>query len=435
MKRLRIEDFPEFSEAVEGIYESLQSNISGHATNEFPDVDTVDVNTWGVAICSIDGQRKFMGHSNYPFTMQSICKPLLLAHVLKTVGMESVHKYIDFQPNNVGDNILELNLRGKPFNSMANSGAIMLCALLTALSYKNKSASLVHEAYVQYLKEFIGDEHLEFKASAFISKMDTADELRSLSYGVACSSLMPSGCDTLTCLDLYIKACSMEVTVESLSLIAATMANGGINPLTEERVINSDDIKEILSAMYSYGVYQYSGESSFMIGLPMKSSTNGALIMVVPDKMGVALYSPLLNEYQISERSFQFCKELVNKLKLHRFDIQGNMTLKKFPNRREKCCVCEPFCELFSAAAADDVNALTRLLENKADFYATDFFGHNLLHIAAAKGCLNAVKNIVETHPSLITMKDKWGRTPKAYAYELKFYEIVAYIERLESLH
>ncbi|CAH1389612.1 unnamed protein product [Nezara viridula] len=204
-KRLKIEDFMDFSGTVEALYDSLKSNITGQVSDEFPDLESVDVNKWGVAICSVDGQRKFIGDSDFRFTMQNICKPLLMALVLKTAGIEVIKKYIAFQPNNVGDDILELNTSGKPFNAMANSGALMLCALLTTISFKGQSGSFIHDAYVRYLKKFIGDEYLEFKASSFISKLDSADELRCMSFGVTCTSLMPPGYDTNNCLDLFIK--------------------------------------------------------------------------------------------------------------------------------------------------------------------------------------------------------------------------------------
>merc|ERR1711981_435292 len=103
----------------------------------------------------------------------------------------------------------------------------------------------------------------------------------------------------------------MEITTESLSVMGASIANGGICPSTSQKVLTSESVRNILSLMYSCGMYNYSGEFAFTVGLPAKSGVSGSILLVVPNVMCIALYSPPLDSIGNSVRGQQFCKELV----------------------------------------------------------------------------------------------------------------------------
>jgi len=130
-----------------------------------------------------------------------------------------------------------------------------------------------------------------------------------------------------------ISTSSLEVNTESLAVMGATLANGGICPTTGEKVLNSSDVRDVLSLMYSCGMYNYSGQFAFKVGLPAKSGVSGSIILVIPNVMCVALWSPPLDRIGNSVRGQQFCNELVDLFNFHRFDNIRHSEKKLDPRR------------------------------------------------------------------------------------------------------
>lgn len=143
--------------------------------------------------------------------------------------------------------------------------------------------------------------------------------------------------DIKNILDFYIQTCSIEMTTASMAVLAGTLANGGICPITGERVLACDAVKNVLSLMYSCGMYNYSGQFAFQVGLPAKSGVSGIVILVIPNIVGFALYSPPLDGIGNSARGVQFAEELVKLYEFHAFDgIGGSISGKKNPRVNSK---------------------------------------------------------------------------------------------------
>ena len=121
-------------------------------------------------------------------------------------------------------------------------------------------------------------------------------------------------------INLYFQACSIEINSKILSVIAASLANAGINPISNKPIFAPETIKSCLSLMYSCGMYDYSGEWAFSIGLPAKSGISGGIYIVIPDVMGIAIYSPRLDRHGNSSRAIKFCKEFVKQYSVHNYD-------------------------------------------------------------------------------------------------------------------
>ncbi len=121
-------------------------------------------------------------------------------------------------------------------------------------------------------------------------------------------------------LDLYFKQCSILVSARDLAMMAATLANNGVNPLTGERAISAEHVKTVLSIMASCGMYDYSGEWVYRVGLPAKSGVGGGIVAVLPGQFGVGIFSPLLDAHGNSHRGIEVCKELSQKFYLHVYD-------------------------------------------------------------------------------------------------------------------
>ena len=162
-------------------------------------------------------------------------------------------------------------------------------------------------------------------------------------------------------LDFYFQLCSLEVTCETAAVMAATLANGGVCPLTEERCIGSRPCRDVLSLMNSCGMYDYSGQFSFHVGLPAKSGVSGLLIVVIPNLVGIALWSPPLDKMGNSCRGVAFCKELINRFNFHNYDSLAHNESEKFdPRKRMSDRDKDVIVSLLFAAKAGDLNTIRR---------------------------------------------------------------------------
>lgn len=132
----------------------------------------------------------------------------------------------------------------------------------------------------------------------------------------------PEEVDIERTLQFYLMCCSLETDSDRLSIVAATLANNGVNPLTGERVLSTETVKETLSIMNCCGMRQFSGEFAFKIGMPAKSCGGGGILVVVPGVMGFCTYSPPLDTFGNSSRGVQFCKLISQRLKMHQFCLE-----------------------------------------------------------------------------------------------------------------
>ena len=105
------------------------------------------------------------------------------------------------------------------------------------------------------------------------------------------------------------------------AVIAATLANAGVCPLTSKQVVSTDAVKDCLTLMYGCGMYDYSGQFSFEVGLPAKSGVSGCILLVIPNKMGICIWSPPLDEQGNSYKGIEFCKRFSKEMDLHIFHI------------------------------------------------------------------------------------------------------------------
>jgi glutaminase len=135
------------------------------------------------------------------------------------------------------------------------------------------------------------------------------------------------GGDVEEILTLYLQQCSIRVTCRDLAMMGATLANGGVNPVTGERVLARERVRDVLSVMYTCGMYDFAGEWAFEIGVPAKSGVSGGILAAVPGKMGIAVFSPGLDAFGNSVRGIRVCREISGRLGLHTFADETEDTL------------------------------------------------------------------------------------------------------------
>ena len=158
---------------------------------------------------------------------------------------------------------------------------------------------------------------MEFDEAIMSSEKETGHRNRAIAYLMLHFGMISPRVDET--LDLYFHQCSLKVTSVDLSVMAATLANNGVNPLTQQRVLSEKYVKYVLTLMMTCGLYTYAGEWAFEIGLPAKSGVCGGLLIVVPGKMGIGIYSPPLDSHGNSVRGVLAAKELSSTYNLHIF--------------------------------------------------------------------------------------------------------------------
>lgn len=416
-----IPEWQNFKQEIDKIYRNCRNNTNGNVASYIPQLARYSPDFWGVSVCSVDGQRYSSGDTNVPFSLQSCSKPLTYCMVQSNDdNIERVHKYVGHEPSGRSFNEISLDYQKKPHNPMINSGAIIVSSLLKPeLALPDR-----FDWTTKMLSKMTGGEHLSFNNAVFLSERETADRNFALAYYMRENKCFPEGTKLHEVLDFYFQLCSIEVTCESASVIAATLANGGICPMTGEKVFNSAAVRNTLSLMHSCGMYDYSGEFAFRVGLPAKSGVSGTVLLVVPNIMGICLWSPPLDMWGNSCRGIQFCQELVNVYNFHNYDNLKHTDKKMDPTRLRTDTLSQDVVNILFGAFNGDVSALRRYYLLGLDMNIADYDGRTALHVAAAEGQEHAVRFLLETCNVNVNTKDRWGFTPLEEAERFEHPEV-----------
>ncbi|XP_032377262.1 glutaminase liver isoform, mitochondrial [Etheostoma spectabile] len=407
-KKFIIPDFEQLTQHINRMYDNAQKQEAGQVADYIPQLAKFSHDLWGVSLCTIDGQRHSVGDTKVPFCLQSCVKPLEYAIALHELGSEHVHQFVGKEPSGFKFNKLSLNDEDKPHNPMVNAGAIVLSSLIKP--HSNKAERFDH--VMEFLKSLAGTEYVGFSNATFQSERETGDRNYAIGYYLKEKKCFPDNADMTAALDFYFQLCSIEVNCESGSVIAATLANGGICPITGERVLSAEAVRNTLSLMHSCGMYDFSGQFAFHVGLPAKSGVSGAVLLVVPNVMGIMCWSPPLDRLGNSVRGIHFCQELVSHFNFHNYDNLRHFTKKHDPRNRSDEDSNKSVVNLMFAAYSGDLAALRRFALSAVNMEQRDYDSRTALHIAASEGHLEAVIFLTEVCKVNPHMKDRWGNTP-----------------------
>lgn len=303
-------------ELIEELHRKHAQNDEGEVATYIPELGKADPDDFGVCIVTADGKIFDIGDSGQLFTIQSISKPFTFGMALETYGQDKVAQHVGVEPS--GDAFNSIELEGgtnRPFNPMINAGAITVSALL----YQHYG----DEALEQMLERFsaAAGRTLTVDEAVYQSESRTGHRNRAiahllLNFGMVHEKVEPA-------LDLYFKQCSILVNCRDLAVMGATLANLGKNPLTGEEVYDIEAVKNMLSIMFTCGMYDYSGQWAYRVGVPAKSGVSGGVMAVVNRQIGLASYSPRLDKRGNSCRGIDVCVDLANELGLHAFDCMN----------------------------------------------------------------------------------------------------------------
>jgi len=328
---LVVENFPNLVTEVEEIFEACASDNFGKVTTYIPGLAVNPDNKWAASICTIDGQMHGCGDVEESVTLQSVTKALFYGINLDTLGADAVHARVGKEASGHGFNKITLSERAShrvPHNPLINTGAITLASMFKQDLPMSERFDFALSKY-KALAAGSGDT-INFNNSVYLSEKDNSNRNYAIGHYLKDKGCLEPKCNLTDTLELYFQLCSIEANTKTLSVIAGALANGGRNVFTGEQVIKEASVQNLLSIMYSSGMYDFSGEWAFEIGLPAKSGVSGLIIVVIPDTMGIALWSPPLDSYGNSVRGLKFTRELV---KRYTTTTQQNM-LHPFSNKR-----------------------------------------------------------------------------------------------------
>lgn len=297
---------------LEELYEDLRHVDEGAVASYIPELAGADPRWFGICAVTLDGQAFAVGDSDQPFTMQSVSKPFVYGLALEQNGREAMSRRVGVEPTGDAFNAIVLDERSnRPYNPMVNAGAIAVAGQIRGGDPTERL-----KAMLGMFERFAG-RPLPIDAAVCTSERTTGHRNRAIAHLMRNFGMIDERIDEI--LDLYFQQCSILVTCRDLATMAATLANGGVNPRTGAQALDRRYIRDVLSVMYTCGMYDYSGEWAYTVGLPAKSGVGGGIIAVVPGRLGVAVFSPPLDERGNSVRGVRACAALAERYALHMF--------------------------------------------------------------------------------------------------------------------
>jgi glutaminase len=292
---------------VAGIYERHKSCDEGEPATYIPELAKAKRENFSIVIATVDGQIHKIGTSEVPFSMQSTSKPFSYGMILQDMGRVFVMSKVGVEPTGEAFNsIVELEKNThRPYNPMINSGAIAIS------SFIRSEADMIAT-----FSGFAGKK-LRIDQLIFESEKNTAHRNRSIAHLLKHFGVIDGNIDAS--LDLYFKQCSFMVSTVDLAIMASALANKGINPQNKEKALNEEYVGDVLSLMFTCGMYDTSGKWAYSVGIPAKSGVSGAIFGVVPGQMGIAVYSPNINAHGHSVRGLKVFQDLSRVLNLSIF--------------------------------------------------------------------------------------------------------------------
>jgi len=295
-------------------YEKYKDLKDGKNADYIPELAKVPSELFGIVVVTTEGKVYSIGDVDYSFAIESVSKPFTLALVMHELqSSKIIEEKIDVEPTGLPFNsVMALEvLPSRAGNPLVNAGAMASVSLVPAKDKEEKFSKIIG------FYEKLANSQLKVIDKIYQSESDTDCGNKALAFLLEKYGRIYA--DTLETVDVYTKQCSIGVTAKQLAVMGATLANGGVNPLSNEMVIDRKFIPKILAVMMMAGFYNESGYWAYNVGLPSKTGVGGGIVSIVPEEMAIVAFSPRLDEAGNSVRAMKAIEYISNKLGLNLF--------------------------------------------------------------------------------------------------------------------
>ncbi len=303
----------QLEQALDAAYEAAKGITDGAVAQSYPAMARVDPSLFGLALVDAQGRSGIRGDAEVGFGLMSTAKPFTFALVCAALGVERAAAEIGVNATGSEYNDVQpvLSSPGGRTNPMVNAGAIATCSRIPGAGVHRKWRTLL-----EGLSAFAGRE-LELDEALYANVMATNVRNRELAVSLAVKGALAT--DAETALELYSKQSCLSTTAIDVAVMAATLANGGLNPVTGVRVIAPELVPPVLAVMVTAGLYEISGEWLYRVGLPGKTGLGGGIVTVAPGVLGMGGFSPLLDGAANTVRGVKAHAQIAHELGLSLF--------------------------------------------------------------------------------------------------------------------
>ncbi|PSL49967.1 L-glutaminase [Chitinophaga niastensis] len=300
---------PDYGAVINEAYRLYKNEPGGKNADYIPFLAKVNSDMYGIVIITKEGKIFQVGETKFEFGIESIEKVFTLCMAMELFGDSVILQKIGADQTGLPFNsvpAIELNGQ-KPSNPLVNAGAMATTSLLTSYFGKADAWSKVNAYFAKFAGRELPVLDELYKSEAATNQHNQAIAMLLKSYGYMYD-------DPLYACDFYTKQCSYGVNTRDLAIMAGTLANGGVNPITKERLIKEKYVPKVLAIMGTTGLYETTGDWMFKVGLPGKSGVGGGIISVVPGRFAIAVFSPPLDKAGNSVRAQEAIKYISDKL-------------------------------------------------------------------------------------------------------------------------
>ncbi|CCQ17424.1 putative glutaminase [Rhodococcus sp. AW25M09] len=299
---------------LESVLDDCRELDGGAIAEGNAELERADPNAFAVALATVGGSIYSAGDCDVEFSIQSISKALAYAVALDDNGLERMLEATDVEPS--GDSFNEISLEhstGRPRNPLINAGALAVHSMIRGNCAQERADR------VRDLHSRCAGRQLSTNTAVYEAEIESDDRNTAIAHLLKSVGVLAA--DPAEVVDGYARQCSVDVNCVDLATIASVMANGGVDPTTEERLIDGAVNRHVLSVMSTCGMYDGSGSWVATVGIPAKSGVAGAIIGVLPGQVGLAVLSPKLNEHGNSVRGVAVFERLSRDLELHMMHV------------------------------------------------------------------------------------------------------------------
>jgi glutaminase len=286
----------------------------GSVTTGNRQLENVDPELFGLAVATVDGTIYTAGEANHEFSIQSISKPFAYALALRDGGLERLKARVDAEPS--GEKFNEISLEsdtGRPRNALINAGALAVHDLVDGTDARHRAQRIAEEMSRLAGRDLVVDDQV------YEAELEADDHNQALAHLLRSAGQLDCAPDEVV--DGYARQCAIGVDCHDLAMMAAVMANGGMSTSSDEQLIDGQVNRHVLSVMATCGMYNGSGNWMSTVGIPAKSGVAGAIIGVLPGQVGVAVFSPRLNQQGNSVRGVAVFERLSRDMELHMMHV------------------------------------------------------------------------------------------------------------------